>query len=193
MEELSHWSLLALSDEGAIVWHILTAFYVFFLFDGSVLLHAGDCHLEKLVLTLGFEDLLLQEVPLLLHVVASVFPFSDFFSELIFLLLLSDLVISNGPNCFLQVYDLLVFEVVVGVLLLQSHDELSQFLFLSFDVQVVALEIFVLLLGKHTVELFVKSVDDIVKVSLDIFVLGSVRIANANATEVTIDLAGGVF
>lgn len=122
-------------------------------------LQTADGKLEQLVLALGIHDLLLQEVLLLLVALRLGLPVLDLIEQLLLVLLLTDLVVTDRLDRALQLADLLVLQGVVRVLFVKLFDQLPEILLLLFHVYVVSLEVLVLLLGQHAVELLVQVAD----------------------------------
>ena len=82
--------------------------------------------------------------------------------QLLLLALLLDLVLANRRNGGLKLLNLLVFECIVRVFGVELLNELAQVFFLLLHIDVVALQVFVLLLGKHAMQFLVQVLDDLV-------------------------------
>jgi hypothetical protein len=89
----------------------------------------------------------LEKISLLLKVIGPTLPLLDFLGLLILLLLHPDLVIPDALNSLLKIIDFLILLRVIRILLIELINELSEFLLLSFDVDVITLEVFILLLS----------------------------------------------
>lgn len=136
---------------------------IFFLFPGppifntlaSILLpidlQPTNGHLQQLILSFGIKRLLMEEVFLLKFIFVFFFPSFDIPGECLQLPLVSEGILPHLVYGDLQLRDPLVFDIVVGVFNVKSVDELPQLLFLSFHVDVVGLQVFVLLFAKHVI------------------------------------------
>lgn len=110
-------------------------------------LESRNGHLQQLVLSLGLKNLRLQKVPLLLHIGGFGLPIFYLLSLVVFVLLHFDLVLLDALNGLFQVLNFLIFQIVIGVLVVQLFDKITKFSFLSFDVNIIAFEIFIFLFG----------------------------------------------
>ena len=89
----------------------------------------------------------MEKISLLLKVIGPTLPLLDFLGLLILLLFHPDLVIPDALYSLLKIIDFLILLRVIRILLIELINELSEFLLLSFDVDVITLEVFILLLS----------------------------------------------
>ena len=78
------------------------------------------------------------------------------------LLLVVECVLAHLLDSQLQLGDPLILEVVAGVLLIESSDQLSQLLLLPLHVDVVCLQVLILLFSEHIVQLPIQSGDHVI-------------------------------
>jgi len=78
-----------------------------------LILKSANSKLEKFVLSLGLEYLLMQKVSFLLEVICSTLPFFNLLCLIILFFLHSILVISQTSDGFLKIINLLVFSGVI--------------------------------------------------------------------------------
>jgi hypothetical protein len=121
---------------------LLDALGGFLLFD----LDPTNGNFKKLILPFGIKCLFMEEVLFFELIFVLFFPGLDVSGKRFHLALISEGILSHLVDGDLQLSDPLVLYVVVGVLHIKGVDQLSQFFFLSLDVNVVGLQIFILLL-----------------------------------------------
>lgn len=100
-------------------------------------LESSDGKFEELVLSLGLEHLLLEEISFLFNITGTTLKVLDFLLLFILLFFHSHLVVSDALNSFLEIHDLFILFATVEILLVKFFDEFSQLFLLSFDEYVV--------------------------------------------------------
>ena len=113
----------------------------------SLSLDTSNSKFEQFVLSFSFQDLLLKEISFLFKVICSTLPLLDALglSDLFFFH--SDLIVSDTLDGFLKVINFIIFHRTIGISFIKLIDKVPEFLLLTFDINIVALEIFILLLG----------------------------------------------
>ena len=79
-------------------------------------MNTADCELEEFVLSLGFDNLILKEVFVLLKALGTGHPVLDLLVELLFLVGHLDSLLVESVDFLIEFVDGLVFEGVVAVL-----------------------------------------------------------------------------
>ena len=87
---------------------------------------------------------------------SSILPVLDVLLEFLLVAFLADLVLTDGGDCRLKLADLLVFECIVGVLLVELLDQLPQVFLLLLYIDVVALQVLVLLLCQYAIQFLIQ-------------------------------------
>ena len=132
----------------------------------EVVLETSNRELKELVLSLGLDNLVLQEFFVLLKGLRPGVEESDSVVHLLLVFLHLDLLLVELANGLLEVVDQLVFLGVVLVLLIQFIYQLFQFFLLLLHIDGVALEVIVLLLFEDSVKLLVEAIDHVLQVFL---------------------------
>ena len=141
-----------LSDEGVVQAGVSNNF----IFGVHLLLESANGQLEQLVLALAINDLVLEEVLVLLIGIGPGTKELNAFLQLAFLVLHLGLLVSQLLHGLKLLLNNRVFQTGVAVLVVELGDELAEFALLLFDVETVALQVVVLLLLEHAVQLHVQ-------------------------------------
>ena len=110
-------------------------------------------------MSFGVHDLLLKEILFLFVALGFGLPVLNTILQFLLLPLLPYLVLPDGGNCALQLTYLLILESVVRVLLIEFFNQLPQVLLFLLDIDSVAFHVLVFLLGKNSVQFFIKAVN----------------------------------
>ena len=129
-------------------------------------LNSSNGQLEELVLPLGFNDLVLEEVFVLFEGGRAGLPMLDLLAEILLFLRHLHTLLVQAVHLLIQLVDHFILESVVAVFGVEFLDQRLQLLLLGLNIDGVTFEVVVLLLLQLIVKLSVELFDNGVQISL---------------------------